>query len=110
VANYFKVHGWQPGAQVVVSARVNTHMKDDIEETRNKLKPHTLISEMTNNGIYPQSEVDNTLKATLVTLEGNDGKEYWLGLDNFYVITRYNHSALYAMAVYQLSREFDTQK
>jgi membrane-bound lytic murein transglycosylase B len=110
VANYFKVHGWEPGGQVVVPARINAHMKDGIEETRNKLKPHTLIADMTNNGVYPEAEVDNNVKATLVTLQGDNGKEYWLGLDNFYVITRYNHSALYAMAVYQLSQEFDVQK
>ena len=36
--------------------------------------------------------------------ELEQGHEYWLGLHNFYVITRYNHSAMYAMSVYQLSR------
>ena len=41
--------------------------------------------------------------ATLLTLKGADGDEYWIGLNNFYVITRYNHSEKYAMAVYQLS-------
>jgi len=104
VANYFKVHGWKSGGQVVVPARV----KGQIEETRNKLKPHTDISELAKKGVFPEVAVDNDAKATVITLKGKRGKEYWLGLDNFYVITRYNHSALYAMAVYQLSQKFDT--
>ena len=106
VANYFKVHGWKTDGQVVVPARVN----GQIEETRNKLKPHTPVSELTNNGVHPKVAVGNDEMATVITFKGDNGKEYWLGLDNFYVITRYNHSAMYAMAVYQLSQEFDTQK
>jgi membrane-bound lytic murein transglycosylase B len=104
VANYFKVHGWKSGGKVVVPARVN----GQIEETRNKLKPHTSIADLAKKGVVPKVAVDNEAKATVITLEGKRGKEYWLGLDNFYVITRYNHSALYAMAVYQLSQKFDT--
>ena len=103
VANYFKVHGWEPGGQVVVRARVN----GTIEETRNQLKPHTRMAQLAKSGVEPVTSIDNDLKATVITLKGKKGKEYWLGLDNFYVITRYNHSALYAMAVYQLSLEFD---
>ncbi len=103
VANYFKVHGWKSGDQVVVPARVT----GQIEETRNKLKPHSDIADLASQGVVPEAAVDKDAKATVITLEGKRGKEYWLGLDNFYVITRYNHSALYAMAVYQLSQEFD---
>jgi membrane-bound lytic murein transglycosylase B len=103
VANYFKVHGWEKGGQVVVPARV----KGQIEETRDKLKPHTGIADLASQGVSPEVAVDKDEKATVITLMGKRGKEYWLGLDNFYVITRYNHSALYAMAVYQLSQEFD---
>lgn len=106
VANYFKVHGWEPGDQVVIRARLN----GSIEETRNKLKPHTRITDLVEKGVKPEARLDPDLKATVITLKGDNGNEYWLGLDNFYVITRYNHSALYAMAVYQLSLEFDTQK
>jgi membrane-bound lytic murein transglycosylase B len=48
--------------------------------------------------------LDEDEKVNLIRLEApND--EYWLGTANFYVITRYNHSTLYAMAVHQLSRE-----
>ena len=106
VANYFKVHGWRPGEQVVIRA----HLDGQVEETRNKLKPHTRISDLIKIGLQPETKLDDKRKATVITLNGDNGKEYWLGLDNFYVITRYNHSALYAMAVYQLSREFDAQK
>ena len=41
--------------------------------------------------------------AVVVQLAQEDGPEFWAGFDNFYVITRYNHSNLYAMAVHQLS-------
>jgi membrane-bound lytic murein transglycosylase B len=49
----------------------------------------------------------------LVELETETGKEYWIAFNNFYVITRYNRSPLYAMAVYQLAqaiRELRTQE
>ena len=48
---------------------------------------------------------DHSQKATPLALKGKKGNEYWLTLHNFYVITRYNHSPLYAMAVFQLSEE-----
>ncbi len=40
--------------------------------------------------------------ANVIRLQGEHGAEYWLAYDNFFVITRYNHSPLYAMAVWQL--------
>ena len=42
--------------------------------------------------------------------EGKYGKEFWLGFHNFHVITRYNRSRLYAMAVWELSEEIKERK
>ena len=53
---------------------------------------------------YGQNALENT-PAMLLRYEQADGDEYWLALHNFYVITRYNRSQMYALAVYQLARE-----
>lgn len=102
VANYFKVHGWQRGGDVIQKVKVGQRPED---ATRRKLKPHTSIGDFRKQGIVTDKAYADDVMATLVTLEGAKGTEYWFGLKNFYVITRYNHSALYAMAVYQLSQE-----
>lgn len=102
VANYFKKHGWQRGGDVVQRARVKQYPED---ATRTKLKPHTSIADFRRQGVFTDKAYADDVMATLVTLEGDDGIEHWFGLKNFYVITRYNHSALYSMAVYQLSQE-----
>ena len=54
-------------------------------------------------GVKPLIEIDEALEVSPMKLAGKNGEEYWLGMHNFYVITRYNHSRLYAMAVFQLS-------
>ncbi|MFT6201971.1 MAG: membrane-bound lytic murein transglycosylase B [Candidatus Endobugula sp.] len=55
-------------------------------------------------GVTPTKDIADDASATLVKLMGEHGAEFWLGNHNFYVITRYNHSRMYAMAVYQLSQ------
>lgn len=104
VANYFKVHGWQRDGDVIQQAKVSQRPKD---ATRKKLKPHTSIGDFRKQGVMVDKAYADDVMATLITLEGENGTEYWFGLKNFYVITRYNHSALYAMAVYQLSQALD---
>ena len=56
-------------------------------------------------GVTLPGDVPANLKGKLLELDSGDGPEYWVIWDNFYVISRYNHSALYSMAVYQLSQE-----
>ena len=69
------------------------------------LKPQRTIADFAAQGIVAKQKLDPAASATAMEVEGDGGLEYWLGLRNFYVITRYNHSAMYAMSVYQLSGE-----
>jgi len=103
VAAYFKQHGWKRGGPVTTRASgVNNRHKAFVEAG---MKPSLTVSKMRRSGITSEQPVAGNAIASLIRLEGKNGHEHWLGLHNFYVITRYNHSNLYAMAVYQLSRE-----
>lgn len=103
VANYFKVHGWTLGQKVVVSGsaagdKYRQALNDDLKPGLNADTLHTY-------GILIDEEIPPGINVKVLSLEGPDGEEIWVGLNNFYVITRYNRSPLYAMAVYQLSQE-----
>jgi len=103
VANYLKQHGWRKGEPIISRARVSG---DQFENLFNKdLMPRMTIKDLIMQGVIPVDRLSEKLEAAPIKLTGKQGSEYWLGLYNFYVITRYNHSKLYAMAVYQLSRE-----
>jgi len=107
VANYFSQHGWQSGAAVVLPVTVKDK---SVVRDKNSLKPYTTLKQLESQGVALKKNpakpgVDGVDEVTLLKLEGKKGDEYWVGLNNFYVITRYNHSVLYAMAVYQLSEE-----
>lgn len=101
VANYFQEHGWRAGQSVVVTA---VGESADPVLFDGKLKPKRTVGELVNLGFAPEQPIDIDAKATAMELEGEAGMEYWLGLHNFYVITRYNHSAMYALSVWQLSQ------
>jgi peptidoglycan lytic transglycosylase B len=101
VANYFSKHGWQPGKNVVSRA----HAKEGYDTTwLNQLKLEKTLDELAVMGFTPIKPLPGNLKALPMLLNGKQGEEFWLGLKNFYVITRYNHSRLYAMAVHDLSQ------
>ena len=102
VANYFKQHKWQPGQKVTTPAIVGkSHINGLVEKG---YKPHSSVDELRQLGVTPKTQVNSDQLAALIELKKTVGMEYWLGLNNFYVITRYNHSPLYAMAVYQLGQ------
>lgn len=108
VANYFKVHGWTSNQAVVVRSRVAKNIDESV--INQSLKPKATIDELSKKGFTPVKPLKYSGNATAMRLEGEWGAEFWLGLHNFYVITRYNHSRLYAMAVWQLSQEIEAAK
>jgi membrane-bound lytic murein transglycosylase B len=103
VANYFSQHGWHRGEPVAVPAQgVEASHRRFVDAG---VKPSIPVSELRKAGIRFHAKVDGDALASLIELEDAGAKEYWVTFNNFYVITRYNHSNLYAMAVYQLGRE-----
>jgi membrane-bound lytic murein transglycosylase B len=100
VANYFHAHGWRGDAPVVHRAQVSG---DQYEALVSKALETTLpFAELAAKGVSVDTLIPPEEKVTLLRLEGESGPEYWVARHNFYVITRYNRSPLYAMAVHQL--------
>ncbi len=103
VANYFVRHGWKADQPVTERVRIKDRFNSEFLE--DGLKPKRSISDIVSAGYSPLSEHSEETLARVFKLDGAHGDEYWMGLHNFYVITRYNRSTMYAMAVYQLSQE-----
>lgn len=102
VANYFKEHGWKPGEPVTVEAHAAEEIPAD--KLNNIIPPETTIEQWRSLGINPVAWLPPTTRVIALQFDGANGLEYWFGLQNFYVITRYNRSPMYAMAVWQLSQ------
>ncbi len=102
VANYFARHHWRQGEAVVLAADVAK--QHDAEVFEAGLKPKWSVAQLADKGVRSYARLDGDAMASAIRFIGDEGEEHWLGLHNFYVITRYNHSSMYAMAVYQLSQ------
>jgi membrane-bound lytic murein transglycosylase B len=100
VANYLARHGWQHGAPVVVAVEPPPGWS---AQATKDYKPAVTIGSLRAQGFEVPATYADGEKVSVVQLEGEAGPEVWLGFMNFYVITRYNRSPLYAMAVYQLA-------
>ena len=107
VGNYFKVHGWQAGEAVMVPAQVR---KGYYSNLVNRVeKPRLAVSQLRKAG-FKAASADGSAKAIPLMFENQQGQEFWLGFQNFYVITRYNRSPLYARAVWELSQAIKAQR
>jgi membrane-bound lytic murein transglycosylase B len=104
VANYFVkkggAYGWERGGPVAVQATLapGRDAFDPLDWT-----PTWTQEDLAARGYTPLGPVPAGQTATPVTLAAANGPQYWLGFRNYYAITRYNNSKMYAMAVWQLS-------
>jgi membrane-bound lytic murein transglycosylase B len=109
VANYFAEHGWQAGEPIYQGVEISSAgEKDPAVITFNQTSPPSYtLAQAKRAGLIPMSEAFSSRQESRVVplrLTLDDGSQaYYLGGFNFYVITRYNHSHLYAMAVAELA-------
>ena len=103
VANYLIAHGWEVGGPVATRAQISGDKPH--QNLVKEYKPLHTMEKMRKLGITPLIDVPSDRQAMLIELKNDSEMEYWLGFNNFYVITRYNRSFHYAMSVLQLSEE-----
>jgi len=102
VANYLHRHGWELDQPVTFPAIVSGDADMD-QVAKRDFKPQKTVTELANHGFSVAQPVSGGTLAAIARLEEEDGDRFFLTFKNFYVITRYNRSPLYAMAVYELS-------
>lgn len=100
IANYLNKHGWQRGQGIAYPATFTG--TDDSLVVAKDISIPTTAGQLMRNGLRSNVPVPASQSANGIRLEGENGMEYWLTLPNFQVITTYNKSRMYAMAVWQL--------
>jgi membrane-bound lytic murein transglycosylase B len=103
VANYFREHNWTSGAEVAIPASVTGDNFAQGMTLEEGLEARRTVGELQQLGWRPQRELPSEREVMAYEFDAGAQKEYWVGLDNLYVITRYNRSVMYAMVVHQLS-------
>jgi len=106
VANFLAKHGWRPGERIALPAQVADR---GTAESRSALvaagpEPNITLGDLRRYGVEARTSLPLDTSVALIELESPGAPtEYRLGLRNFYVLTRYNRSVLYASAVCDLA-------
>ncbi len=104
VANYFLAHRWRVGEEVIAQATLSSDWSGPIPSTKNTLKVTDTVESLSKKGVMFVTDLSADSKAELLTYEGDAGIEHWVGFHNFFVITKYNRSVMYALAAHQLGQ------
>ena len=100
VANFLSKKGkWKPNVPIAMRAKAISEVK----EITSSFKPYMTEIELEEFGLEATEIIPSNLKFVPISLNLEDGYEYWLGFDNYQSISRYNRSKLYVMAVFEFS-------
>jgi len=102
VANYLAGYGWVRGGPIAEPAVLPDGM-DGVPPEAQGIEPKSSVGALFALGITSEQERPPELPASVLGLDGEAGREHWLTYRNFYVLSRYNRSPLYCMAVHQLA-------
>lgn len=103
IANFFLAHRWKPGEEVTAQAILANNWRGSPPD--NGLTPQDTVRSLSRQGVLFATNMPADSDSQLLALEGDEGTEHWVGFHNFFVITRYNRSVMYALAVHQLGQE-----
>lgn len=111
IANYFRHHEWQPNRPVLLKAKKVQQTTKAMQALLNKpLEPTTTLQAAANQGLILDPAISGDFLVRPYTfINAQSQEEIWFGLKNFFVITEYNHSKLYARAVYELAAAIEQQ-
>ncbi|HJL92677.1 MAG TPA: lytic murein transglycosylase B [Woeseiaceae bacterium] len=105
IANYFIAHGWQKDNEVIVPVFESGIIAAEGITIKNGLKATETITSLKSKGISFDTNMKQNHPAELLHLEQKNSNDYWVAMHNFFVITKYNHSIMYGLAVHQLGQE-----
>lgn len=105
IANYFLKHGWRNDEEVATQATLGSNWRGDVPKPVNTLKVKDTVESLSKKGVVFATDLCADSRGQLLTYEGDEGIEHWVGFHNFFVITKYNRSVMYALAVHQLGQQ-----
>ncbi len=100
IANYLSNHGWVKGEPVYSKAML---IDPDVEDLHSGLDLNTTVGALRKKGVVLESTIADSTPALFAAYRDTDAPTYRVGFKNFWVITRYNHSLMYALAVSELA-------
>jgi membrane-bound lytic murein transglycosylase B len=98
-------HGWRTDEEVVAQASLSNRWDGPVPEPKNTLSAKDTVASLSKKGVVFATNLPDDSASQLLSYEGDSGTELWVGFHNFFVITRYNRSVMYALAAYQLGQE-----